>query len=154
MPIRIYRRKGSPYWQIDVTVRGQRIRTSAQTADRGLAREKAAKIEGDLFRTAWHGERRGSRSFAEAVVSYVQAAPRSKNQRARIYRLLPLVGDLPLGQIDQQKAIELKAKMLRADAAPGTYTRAIVMPLRATLHHAHKLGWCDPPHIIAPPENQ
>jgi len=87
-------------------------------------------------------------------VSYVQAAPRSKNQRARIYRLMPLVGDLSLGQIDQQKAIELKATMLRADAAPGTYTRAIVMPLRAILHHAHKLGWCDPPHIIAPPENQ
>jgi integrase len=154
MPIRIYRRKGSPYLQIDVTVTGQRIRTSAQTANRALAREKAATIEAELFRTAWHGERRGTRSFAEAVVSYLKAAPRSANHQARIERLMLAMGDLPLAQVNQQKAIELKDKMLRPDAAPGTYTRAIVMPLRAILHHAHEQGWCDPPHIVAPPENQ
>jgi integrase len=154
MPIRIYRRKGSPYYQIDVTVDGQRVRTSAQTADRGLAREKAATLEAELFRSAWHGERRGTRSFAQAVISYLKAAPRSANQQARIKRLLAEIGDLPLRKIDQQLAIELKERMLRPDAAPGTYTRAIVMPLRAILHHAHRLGWCDPPHIVAPPENQ
>jgi integrase len=59
-----------------------------------------------------------------------------------------------LRKIDQQLAIDLKERMLQANAAPGTYTRAIVMPLRAILHHAHKLGWCDPPHIVAPRENQ
>jgi integrase len=153
MPIRIYRRQGSPYYQIDVTVAGQRIRRSAQTADRGLAREQAATIEANLFRTAWHGERRGTRSFAEAVISYVKAAPRSKNQKAAIHRLLPLIAHLPLAHIDQQKAIELKDRLLQPNAAPGTYTRAIVMPLRAILHHAHRLGWCDPPHIVAPREN-
>lgn len=153
MPTRIYHRKDSPYWQIDVTVGGQRIRASAQTTNRGLAREKAATLEAELFRTAWHGERRGSRSFAQAVLSYLEAAPRSANQKAAIDRLLVAMGDLPLSKVDQQKASELKAKMLRVDAAPGTYTRAIVMPLRAILHHAHRLGWCDPPHIVAPREN-
>jgi integrase len=154
MPIRIYRRKGSPYYQIDVTVDGQRIRASAQTADRGLAREKAATVEAELFRSAWHGERRGTRSFAQAVISYLKAAPRSANQQARIKRLLSTVGDVQLRKIDQQLAIDLKDMMLDPDAAPGTYTRAIVMPLRAILHHAHRLGWCDPPHIVAPPENK
>ena len=153
MPIRIYRRESSPYWQIDVTVSGQRVRRSAQTSDRGLAREKASTIEADLFRSAWHGERRGTRSFAQAVVSYVKAAPRSPNHRAAIDRLLLALGDTQLRKIDQQTAIDLREKMLRPDAAPGTYTRAIVMPLRAILHHAHKLGWCDPPHIVAPREN-
>jgi integrase len=154
MSIRIYRRKGSPYYQLDITVEGQRIRRSSQTADRALAREKAATIEANLFRTAWHGERRGARSFAEAVVSYLKAAPRSDNHKARINRLLLAMGDLPLAQIDQQNASELKDKLMRPDAAPGTYTRAIVMPLGAILHHAHKLSWCDPPHIVAPRENQ
>jgi integrase len=153
MPIRIYRRKGSPYFQIDVTVEGQRIRRSAQTANLALAREKAATLEAELFRAAWHGERSGTRSFAEAVLSYLKAKPRSENHKDRIDRLLLAVGDLPLAQIGQAKAIELKDKMLRPDAAPGTYTRAIVMPLRAILHHAHDLGWCDPPHIVAPPDN-
>jgi integrase len=153
MPIRIYRRKGSPYYQLDVTVGGQRIRRSAQTTDRRLAREAAATLEAELFRARWHGERRGARSFAQAVLSYLQAAPRSANQQASIDRLLLAMGDLPLSKIDQQLAIELKGKILRPEAAPGTYTRAIVMPLRAILHHAHRLGWCDPPHIVAPREN-
>lgn len=153
MPIRIYRRTGSPYYQIDVTVEGQRIRRSSQTADRALAREQAATIEAELFRIAWHGERRGARSFAEAVVSYLKAAPRSDNHKARIDRLLLAMGDISLAQVDQQKALELKTKLLRPDAAPGTYTRAIVMPLRAVLRHAHKLGWCDLPYIVAPREN-
>jgi integrase len=154
MPIRIYRRKGSPHLQIDVTVAGQRIRSSAQTANRALAREKAATIEAELFRAAWHGERRGTRSFAEAVESYLAAVPRSANHEDRINRLLLAVGDLPLSQVNQKKAIELKDQMLQPDAAPGTYTRAIVMPLRAILHHAHEQDWCERPHIAAPPENQ
>src|SRR5262249_47732317 len=137
MPIRIYRRKGSPYYQIDVTVAGQRVRRSAQTADRALAREQAATIEVQLFRTAWHGERRGSRAFAEAVVSYLKAAPRSDNHKDRIARLLQVIGDTLLAHINQQRAIELKKELLRPDAAAGTYTRAIVMPLRAILRHAH-----------------
>jgi integrase len=154
MPIRIYRRKGSPHFQLDVTVAGRRIRTSAQTSSQALAREKAAAIEAELFRTAWHGERRGTRSFAEAVVSYIKAAPRSENHKDRIYRLLLAVGDIRLAQVNQEKASELKDKMLRPDAAPGTYTRAIVMPLRAILHRAHEQGWCDPPRIVAPRESQ
>src|SRR6516165_7350850 len=120
MPIRIYRRKNSPYWQIDVTVDGQRVRASAQTGDRGLAREKAATIEAELFRSAWHGERRGTRSFAQAVISYLKAAPRSANQQARIRRLLAAIGDVQLRKIDQQLAIDLKERMLQANAAPGT----------------------------------
>ena len=153
MPFRIYRRPNSPYLWIDVTVGKKRIRRSAETTSRALAREKATSIEAELFRAAWHGERRGVRPFAEAVVSYLQAAPRSENHKARIDRLLVAIGDIPLAQVDQQKAIELKEKMLRPDAAPGTYTRAIVMPLRALLNYAHGLGWCDPPRIVAPREN-
>src|SRR5262252_4537867 len=125
MPIRIYRRKGSPYLQIDVTVGKKRIRESAETTKLALAREKAAIKEAELLRSAWHGERRGTRSFAEAVLSYLDAKPRSANHKARLRRLMEAMGDLPLAQVNQEMAIALKDKMLRPDAAPGTYTRAI-----------------------------
>lgn len=154
MPYKLYRRPNSPYLWVDVSVGKKRIRRSAETTSEKLAREKATTIEAALFRAAWHGERRGDRPFAEAVVSYLKAEPRSENHKARIDRLLVAVGDVTLAQVDQQKAIELKEKMLRPDAAPGTYTRAIVMPLRAVLNYAHGLGWCDPPHIKAPRENR
>jgi integrase len=153
MPYNLYRRPNSPYWWIDVSVGKKRIRRSSETTNKALAREKATTEEAKLFRAAWHGERRGDRPFAEAVVSYLKAEPRSPNHEARIRRLLQAMGDLPLAQVNQEKAIELKEKMLRPDTAPGTYTRAIVMPLRAVLNYAHELGWCDPPRILAPPEN-
>jgi hypothetical protein len=137
----------------DGVIAGERIRKRAESDNHALAREEAAVLEIEILRTAWHGERRGTRTFAQAVLSYLEAEPRSENYQARINRLLQAVGDVPLSAVNQQKAIELKAKMLQPDHAPGTYTRAIVMPMRAVLHYAHELGWCDPPHIIAPPEN-
>jgi integrase len=154
MPIRIIRRKDREGLYFDGKVAGKRIRGRAQSNNLALAREEAAALEAEILRTAWHGERRGTRTFAEAVLSYLEAEPRSENHNAGINRLLRAVGNVPLAAVNQEKAIELKRKMLRPDAAPGTYTRAIVMPMRAVLHYAHEqLGWCDPPHIAAPPEN-
>jgi integrase len=153
MPIRIIRRKDRKGLYFDGKIAGQRVRGRAQSDNLALAREEATALEAEILRTAWHGQRRGTRTFAEAVVSYLEAAPHSDNHKERINRLLRAVGDIPLAKVNQEKAIELKSKMLRPHAAPGTYTRAIVMPLRAVLHYAHKLGWCDPPHITAPREN-
>lgn len=154
MPLRLTRRPSTGSLTIVGTVAGQRIRRRAQSDDHRLAREEAIALEAEILRAAWHGERRGTRSFAEAVVSYLEATPRSANHKARIHRLLRAMGDVPLADVDQQKAIELKQHMLRSDAAPGTYTRAIVMPMRAIMRYAHELGWCNLPHIIAPRENQ
>lgn len=157
MSLRVIRRPDAPgKWYIFGSIEGwpKRIRKVAQSAKYRLACEEAAALEAEILRTLWHGERRGTRSFAEAVLSYLDAEPRSENHKARLERLQLAMGDVPLAQVNQDMAIELKRKMLRPDAAPGTYTRAIVMPLRAILNYAHEqLGWCDPPRIKAPPEN-
>ena len=153
MPIHIIRRKDREGLYFDGKVAGRRIRGRAQSNNLALAREEASALEAEILRTVWHGERRGTRAFAEAVLSYLEAEPRSQNHKDRINRLLRATGDIPLAAVNQEKAIELKRKMLRPDAAPGTYTRAIVMPMRAVLHYAHNLGWCEPPHITAPREN-
>jgi integrase len=134
------------------TVAGQRIRRRAQSAVAKLAREEAATLEAEILRTAWHGQRRGVRAFATAVQSYLDAAPRSTNEQRRLNRLMQTLGDVSLAAIDQQTAIELKRRMLRSEAAPGTYVREIIMPLRAILRHAERLGWCEVPHFEVPRE--
>jgi hypothetical protein len=132
------------------TVGGVRIRQRAQSGDPKRAREEAILLERELIRTDHLGERRGTRLFAEAVTSYIEAAPRSDRIKAQIRRLLPALGKATLGLINQETAISLKKRLLSATASPATYAREVIVPLRAILNHAHKLGWCDVPHFVVP----
>lgn len=146
-----FTKAGAPNgWTIVGSVAGKRVRERAQSVDVRLARQEAATLEAELLHTAWHGERRGVRFFSEAALSYLEAAPRSDNQKARVKRLLLALGDPQLGQVNQAKAIELKGKMLHRDATPRTYVAEVIMPLRAILHHAHRQGWCDMPYFEVP----
>ena len=154
MPLTITRRRSTGALTITGTVAGQRVRRRAQSNDPKRAAEEAAILEAEILRTEWHGERRGARPFAEAALSYIEAEQRSENHRARINRLLRAMGDIPLAAANQEKTVELKRKMLRPDAQPGTYVREILMPMRAILHYAHRLGWCDMPQFVVPRENQ
>jgi integrase len=132
------------------SVSGLRIRRRAQSNDAKLARKEAAVLEAEILNTAWHGERRGARAFAEAALSYLDAAPRSPRIKAQIGRLLRALGDVKLGQVNQQTATDLKRRMLQPEATAATYVREVVMPLRAILNHAHKLDWCEVPHFTVP----
>ena len=151
MPLTVGRRKSTGALTIVGTVAGTRIRRRAQSDDPKLAAEEAAALEADILRTAWHGERRGSRSFAEAALSYIEAAPRSEHTRAYVRRmLLALGGEVRLEQVNQDAAIRLRRILLKPDSKTSTYLRQIVTPLRAFLRHAADRGRCDNPRIAAP----
>jgi integrase len=154
MPLRVTRRHSTGALTISGTVAGRRIRRRAQSNEPKLAAEEAATLEARLLRTEWHGERRGARSFAEAVLSYLDALPRSPRTLATLRRLQIAVGTKTLAEIDQREAVRLRRVMLRPNAGPATYLREVVTPLRAVLNHAHGLGWCDPPRIAAPRQPQ
>lgn len=151
MPLTIARRKSTAALTITGIVAGQRIRRRAASDDIGLAREEAAALEAEILRTKWHGARRGARTFAQAALSYIEAEPRSPHTLDWVKRLLLALGpETKLSQIDQAAATRLRGTVLRPSAKPATYHRQVVTPLRAILHHAAKLGWCDPPHIATP----
>lgn len=151
MPLTVVRRKSSGALTITGTVAGRRIRRRAQNDDPKLAEEEAAALETELVRTAWHGERRGSRTFAEAALRYLDAAPRSMRTNDYVRRiLLGLGGEARLGQVDQDAATRLRRTLLRPDAKPSTYLRQIVPPLPEMLRHAADRGWCNTPRIAAP----
>lgn len=158
MPLKVRRRKDTGALTISGTVKlpdgtGRRIRTRAASDDRRLADEEARALEARILRDAWHGERRGARSFGEAVIAYLEAEPRSAGTHRRLTRLLRAVGDVPLSAITQEVAVRARQAMLATDAAPATIRRGVIVPLRAVLLHAHNaLGWCDRPRFVVPKE--
>jgi integrase len=132
-------------------VAGQRVRRRAQSNRSELAREEARHLETEILKTAWIGERRGARPFAEAALSYLNAEPRSEHTQDYVRRISLALGEkVKLGEVNQDAAIKLRRLVLPANAQPATYTRQIVTPLRAILRHAAERGWCDIPIIRAP----
>lgn len=151
MPLKVTRRKESGSLTIEGTVAGQRIRRRAASDNPRLAAEEAAALEAEILRTEWHGERRGSRTFAEAALSYIEASPRAPSTLLRIDRILKAFGpDVRLRAVDQESALRLRTSLLRQDSGAATYLREIITPLRAIMAHAHALGWCDMPHFVTP----
>jgi integrase len=149
MPLRVIPHKPTGL-TITGTVAGTRVRKRAESNSPKLAAEEAATIETSILRAAWHGERRGSRAFAEAVTAYLEAAPRSESTKARCRKLLLAVGTTRLADIDQGTVVRLRKQVLTPNASPATESRAIIVPLRAVLRHAHKRGWCDAPVFDIP----
>jgi integrase len=127
------------------SVAGVRVRRRAQSNDAKLARKEAALLEGEILNTAWHGERRGVHTFAEAVLAYFEAEPRSEATKARYNRVLRAVGDVKLGTIDQDTVTKLRNGLLQPDHKPATVTREIINPLRAVMRLAQERGWCNAP---------
>jgi integrase len=154
MPLHVVRRKDTGSVTISGTVAGQRIRRRAQSDNLALAREEAAALEAQILRTEWHGERRGARSFAEAVISYLEAAQRTYGTKRRLNRILTALGDPPLSAIDQNAIDQVRRKILSADASMSTVRRGVITPIRAVLLHAHRRGWCDTPSFEIPRESE
>ena len=150
MPLTVTRCASTSALTISGTVAGQRIRRRASSDDLRLAREEAAALEVEILRTQWRGERRGARTFADAVTSYLEAAPRSESTKARVRRLLLVIGTITLGEIDQGTIARLKTAVPRPGASPAIVSRGIIVPLRAILRHAHRRGWCDAPTFEIP----
>lgn len=141
-------------WTIAGYVAGQRVRRRAQSDDAKLARKEAALLEAEILNTAWLGERPGVRSFAEAVVAYFEAEPRSEATQKRYNRVLRGVGDVKLGAINQDTVTLLKKKLLQPDHKPATVTREIINPLRAIMRLAQERGWCTAPKFRVPKETE
>jgi integrase len=155
VPLHVVRRPDTQTLQITGIVAlpdGRRIQVRRRAASDTLrlATEEAAAIEARLLRDAWHGERRGSRSYAEAVDSWLSAAPRGAREQAHHLRILQVVGDLPLAQVDQEAVNRVKGLILRPDASPATILRAVITPIRSVLNYAAGQGWCTMPRLVKP----
>lgn len=158
MPLTVKRRPDTGTLWITGTVRpagaksGIRVRVRAGTDDPKAAAQEAAILEAKILNNAWHGQRRGTRTFAEAAEAYIRDRPRRTHTMMLIRRLVLHAGPhTELGQITQEWADKARRALLKPDAAPATVRRGIVVPLTAILTFAAKRGWCDRPAFDAPP---
>lgn len=152
--LRVVERAGALYIVGTVTPAGEKVgrryRFRAGTDEPRLAEEEARTFEARILRTAWHGERRGSRSFAEAAESYLRTQQRSASTLKFVRNLTLHFGTTALADIAQDAVNKAKAALLRPNPAPATVKRNLIVPLLAILNHAADQGWCDPPRIKAP----
>jgi integrase len=149
MPLTLTRRGATGAWQIVGTVAGQRIRQSARTADRRLAEEARAELEASLYRGAVFGAR-AVVAWDQAVNSYLDAAPRSAAENARLLRLLDHLTGKRLSEITQAAIDRVIQARCRPGAQPATKLREVITPIRAVLAHAARRQWCDMPIFEAP----
>jgi integrase len=160
MPLKVVRRKNRHNaLTISGVLRlasGKRVKIEqrAATNDLKLAEEEARILEAQILRTDWHGERKGTRSFAGAVLAYFEDEPRTDGTKARYNRVLKAIGDRPLSDIDQDTVTELRKKLMRPGCSPSTVTREIINPLRAVMRLAAKRKWCDPVEFTVPKESE
>lgn len=126
-------RKGlSPYWRVRGSHLGVRIDRSTKAADRKTAQKMLNRISGEIERgeLAGPGKER-ERTFAEAVIAYVQAGGETRP----LERINPVLGLLPLSAIDQVK-IDETARNLFPLGTAATRNREVYTPISAVLHHA------------------
>lgn len=143
MPLKLTRRRGSPFWWITGTVGGRRIRESTGTEQRAIAEEVRATREAAAIRRAIVGAAPRV-TFAQAAVSYFEhAGPHSAGTLARLHRILRHLGPkVTCDDVDQARLDAACTALLRKGATAPTRLREVITPARAVLNHAAKRGWC------------
>jgi integrase len=133
-----------------------RIRQTADSPDRKIAEEQAATLHAKILRDSYHGKRPGSRSFAEAVASYLDAEKRSRDTIWTLRRIVTALGDVSLSSINQDTIVKLRPKLLRNPASDTAAIRGIITPIRAVMRYASLMDWCSVPRLKVPkqPKNR
>ncbi|WP_292533515.1 site-specific integrase [Methylocystis sp.] len=132
--LKFYRRTRDKNYRIRGTLFGVCYEESAGTADQAAAQILCNKRVEEVTRAHLEGRvlgRRISRSFAEAVVTYLEAG----GERRFLAPLLDHFGATPIERIDQQ-ALDEAARVLLPGRAPATINRQIFGPMSAVLKAA------------------
>jgi len=135
-------------WYIRGTVRGIHVYETTGTPDCTRAEEYRARREAQLWDRAMHGDR-GSHSFGEAALIYLQSRQPGPSFRVTLRPLVVNFEHRPVDKINQP-AIDQYIAMHHRSAAPGTIIRAVITPMTAVLRVAAKRGWCDVPAFERP----
>ncbi|MFK4507678.1 site-specific integrase [Bradyrhizobium daqingense] len=138
MPLKIYRRKGSPVWHYRGTLAGHRLRGSTRTSNKETAQEAAAKVEDEFWKHRLHGPE-AVLTFPKAAAIYLGAG---KPQRF-IAKVVKYWGDAKVKDITSG-AIQQAAVDLYPDATNATRNRCVIVPTQAIINHCAERSLCPP----------
>lgn len=127
-------RRGETWWA-DIVVKGRRARLSLNTTDR-----KAAQRAHDELKASYWNQTKSGATLIDALVLWLKASPRSRNEKNAIAAFLKVYPSRPLSQVtDIAEAL--------SDKSPSHYNR-IANIIRAAINLAHKSGLHDKPAKI------
>lgn len=130
MPIKLYPPRGPrTNWTARGTYLNVYVNRSTGTPKKAIAAKIRKEIEEDIERGRF--SRRGDKTFASAVIKYVDAG----GDTGYLRRLLAYFGEKPLVEIGQAE-IDAAAVALYPNAPPSTRDRSVYTPTNAVLRHA------------------
>lgn len=135
-------------WYLRGTVNGVSVYETTGTSDQTQAERARAQREAQLWERVRFGER-GTHTFGEAVLIYLQARNPGQSFRDTLGRLVEHFEQWPLEQLTQA-AIDRYVAQQHPRAMPGTVIKAVITPMTAVLRAAAKRGWCEIPAFERP----
>jgi integrase len=139
-------RKRGHFWWIDILApSGQRVRCSAGTGDKTLARQYHAKVEAEFYRQDKLGEK-PKRRWEEAVVRWLKEASHKASRaddKSHLRWLDPYLRDKTLDQINRRLIDAMTEARLATGVSNATVNRTLEV-LRAILNKAvNEWEWLD-----------
>lgn len=139
--LKLYRRKGSPFWIARGTIAGRRIERSTKRSNKHDARAllPALIAEATIDQLGPDGLR-----FDQALAMYLDAHPAARfvEQLAGYFQTMP-VAEITLTEMRRA------ANLLYPDAAAATVQRQLYTPVKAILNFAADEELCAPPRFRA-----
>lgn len=147
MPLKLVQRKGSDFWYLRGTVRGQSLFESTGTSDAKAAEQIRIKTEARLLAESIHGKK-ALVTFEEAAESYVEAGGSVRflikvSKSGKVSGITAhfrgrLMKDLTQSDLDKS------AQLLFPTASPETRNRQCYTPFIAVWNHAVVNQWAEP----------
>ena len=94
MPLKLIKRKGSPYWQITGTYCGVRVRESTQTDDRRIAEKIRVEREHEIQHAKGSDKQH---TVSHAIVEYIENGGENKY----LHLINEHLGQIPLDEVNQ-----------------------------------------------------
>lgn len=127
-------KKRGEIYHVDIEVAGQpRIRKSTGTKDRKLAQKIHDQLKADAYK-----KQKSGKTLSDALVIWLKASERRKNEKNMIRNFLKLYPCRPLHEIDGHDILDSHSHY-----KASTYNRTANI-IRSAINMATARGWCDP----------
>jgi integrase/recombinase XerD len=134
MPLKLAKRKNSPFWWIRGTVCGTSINKSSRLTDRKLAEAMRKRLQTEIETASAYGT--VEKTFNDACEAYLGWGGSDRF----LDPLRKKLGDTKLSRIDQP-TLDALARELHPTAQPSTLNRQVYTPFIAAWNYAAENDW-------------
>lgn len=146
----LYKRTGSPYWWVKLSINGEEKYESTKTTDRKIAEAYEAKLRHEMHQAIMFGVKR-KYLWMEAMHRYIEETKANKSHETDLYHfrwLFPHLKDKYLTDITSDVIRKLINIRVDEGVKPATVNRCMAL-LNRVLQKSHKeWDWLDKPPVV------